>query len=311
MTFWSGLSLLPDVDVIGFSFGVNYGDPWGHRGATHSLMFAVALGVAVGVAARRYDRPALRTAMVAIAVLVSHALLDTMTDGGLGCALLWPFDLTRYFAPWRPIPVAPIGLAFLSVYGGMVAAVELLIFVPAIFFALSARPIAKRRAGVFLALWLVSLGVVWLNEGTREAIVGLILREDTAYTPGFSTAAFRTIGPGRSELAVRQALGPPFRELWFYTPADSRPPDQRAAAELTGCSAIALAGGAVVTTLDSEVCRSRGVTVGASQMEVGKRLGAPLESCWQYTWSPGGRPYRERVVCFASGRVTTVVKRWS
>ena len=37
MTQWSALSLLPDADVVGFALGVQYGDPWGHRGATHSL----------------------------------------------------------------------------------------------------------------------------------------------------------------------------------------------------------------------------------------------------------------------------------
>ena len=40
IAWWSALSMLPDADVIGFSFGVRYGDPWGHRGATHSLTFA-------------------------------------------------------------------------------------------------------------------------------------------------------------------------------------------------------------------------------------------------------------------------------
>jgi hypothetical protein len=44
---------------------------------------------------------------------------------------------------------------------------------------------------------------------------------------------------------------------------------------------------------------------------VRNRLGPPRESCWQYTWTPAGRPFRERVVCFANARVTTVVKRWS
>jgi inner membrane protein len=106
MATWSALSLLPDVDVIGFALGVQYGDEWGHRGATHSLTFSIALGLAIGLAARWLNRSAVRTALAATAVLASHALLDTMTDGGLGCALLWPFDLTRYFAPWRPIPVA-------------------------------------------------------------------------------------------------------------------------------------------------------------------------------------------------------------
>ena len=33
-------SMLPDIDVVGFSFGVKYGDFWGHRGFTHSLVFA-------------------------------------------------------------------------------------------------------------------------------------------------------------------------------------------------------------------------------------------------------------------------------
>jgi inner membrane protein len=32
-------SAFPDVDVIGFSFGIRYGDFIGHRGFTHSLVF--------------------------------------------------------------------------------------------------------------------------------------------------------------------------------------------------------------------------------------------------------------------------------
>jgi inner membrane protein len=124
------LSLLPDADVIGFSVGVRYADPWGHRGATHSFAAALVVGVLCGLAARLFGRPAARTALLASAVLASHALLDTLTDGGLGCALLWPFDQTRYFAPWRPIPVAPIGLRFLSPSGALVAATELVLFSP-------------------------------------------------------------------------------------------------------------------------------------------------------------------------------------
>jgi inner membrane protein len=69
-------------------------------------------------------------------VLATHPLLDTLTDGGLGCALFWPFDLTRYFAPWRPIQVAPIGLAFLSPYGAIVAMSEIVLFLPLFVFAL-------------------------------------------------------------------------------------------------------------------------------------------------------------------------------
>ena len=170
---WSALSLLPDVDVIGFSLGVRYGDEWGHRGATHSFAFSIALGLAIGVAAwlvrlaRSPDpgstaravpeehktagqsRPAVRAAVIASGVLASHALLDTMTDGGLGCALLWPFDLTRYFAPWNPIPVAPIGWSFLSAYGLGVALTEMVLFSPVFWFALSqGRPTRTPRSTV-------------------------------------------------------------------------------------------------------------------------------------------------------------------
>ena len=139
--FWSALSLLPDIDVIGFAFGVRYADPWGHRGATHSFAAAVVAAIATGVVARALGQRALRTALFAGAVLASHPLLDTMTDGGLGCALFWPIDLTRYFAPWRPIPVAPIGAAFLSPAGAFVATIELLLFAPVLVVALS--PAAK------------------------------------------------------------------------------------------------------------------------------------------------------------------------
>jgi inner membrane protein len=66
-------------------------------------------------------------------------LLDTLTNGGLGCALFWPFDRTRYFAPWTPIPVSPIGLAYLSPYGLFVASAELVLFAPLIWFALRSR----------------------------------------------------------------------------------------------------------------------------------------------------------------------------
>jgi len=136
MFFWSALSMLPDADVIGFPLGVRYADEWGHRGATHSFVFAIVVGCAIGLFAPRFRAPALRTAFIASFVLLSHGLLDTLTDGGLGCALLWPFDRTRYFAPWRPIPVAPIGLAYLSPYGLSVAVTELVIFAPLFIYAL-------------------------------------------------------------------------------------------------------------------------------------------------------------------------------
>jgi membrane-bound metal-dependent hydrolase YbcI (DUF457 family) len=50
-------------------------------------------------------------------VTASHGVLDAMTDGGLGIAFFAPFDNTRYFFPFRPVKVSPIGLSFFSARG--------------------------------------------------------------------------------------------------------------------------------------------------------------------------------------------------
>src|SRR5579872_2169441 len=51
--FW-GLTvlapMLPDLDVIGLKLGIPYADCLGHRGATHSIVFAAFLGVALALA---------------------------------------------------------------------------------------------------------------------------------------------------------------------------------------------------------------------------------------------------------------------
>ena len=61
---WSALSMLPDLDVIGFPLGVRYEDPWGHRGATHSFASSIVVGLAAALTARWFKRPALRTVVV-------------------------------------------------------------------------------------------------------------------------------------------------------------------------------------------------------------------------------------------------------
>ena len=103
-------SILPDADVASRWFGVRYEDMWGHRGITHSLLFAVVLGA---VAATRLDRDWNKdgwklTALFFVAT-ASHGFLDAFTNGGRGIAFFAPFDRTRYFFPWQPIEVSPIG----------------------------------------------------------------------------------------------------------------------------------------------------------------------------------------------------------
>jgi hypothetical protein len=252
-----------------------------------------------------------RTALVACAVLVSHALLDTMTDGGLGCALLWPFDLTRYFAPWRPIPVSPIGLDYLTGYGALVFLLELLMFAPLVVFALRTRPLGARGAAILLALWTASLSLLRFSESARDAIAGFVVRDDTVYAAGFSESAFRAVGTGQSERDVRQALGPPLIEYWVYLPPDAAPPSERAAPSEPRCIEVTFENGAAVAMFEREACRARGVHRGATTDEVTRLLGPPLESCPQYTRSPRHGTFRERLICFANGRVRSVVRRWN
>jgi len=142
MWLFAIVSLWPDVDVVGFLFGVRYGDPFGHRGATHSLAMALVAGALCGVFARRRGWPPLRTAIVGTVVAASHGLLDTMTyGGGLGVALLWPFSTARFWAPaaLRIIPIAPIGLGILSPIGVKVMLAELFVFAPFWIYAFAPR----------------------------------------------------------------------------------------------------------------------------------------------------------------------------
>jgi inner membrane protein len=122
-------SVLPDADVVGFHFGVRYGDFWGHRGFTHSLLFAAILATlfalfAVGGISSGDRRLIWVYLFLATA---SHGLLDAMTNGGLGVAFFSPFDTTRYFLAWRPILVSPIGVTrFFSPRGLAVLRTEVL-----------------------------------------------------------------------------------------------------------------------------------------------------------------------------------------
>ncbi len=119
--FWCGAiacSMLPDIDSIGFHLGVPYDALWGHRGMTHSLLFAAVVAAGVAAMFRNKDRSYWKTALLLFGITASHGVLDAMTNGGLGIAFFSPFNPHRYFFPWRPIPVSPIGVGvFFSAHG--------------------------------------------------------------------------------------------------------------------------------------------------------------------------------------------------
>lgn len=106
-------AILPDADVIGFSFGIKYESFFGHRGFSHSLLFALILAALITAIFYKKDlftKKGLLLITYFTTCTASHAILDALTTGGLGVAFFSPFDTSRYFFPWRPIKVSPIGV---------------------------------------------------------------------------------------------------------------------------------------------------------------------------------------------------------
>ncbi|MBW2266978.1 MAG: metal-dependent hydrolase [Deltaproteobacteria bacterium] len=119
------LAVLPDIDVLGFGFGIAYDHALGHRGFTHSLTFAALAGLLAGTLGSR--GALLRSgegwvlALVLGLATASHGVLDAFSDAGLGVGFWIPFDAHRSFAPWRPLATSPIGVD--AFFGGPALAI--------------------------------------------------------------------------------------------------------------------------------------------------------------------------------------------
>ena len=110
-------AIVPDLDVLAFGLGIPYGDALGHRGMTHSLVFSLLLAGCGTFSARALHTTRWTAFAFLFLAVASHGLLDSFTNGGLGCALLWPFSEERFFMPWRGIEVSPIGAHFFPAAG--------------------------------------------------------------------------------------------------------------------------------------------------------------------------------------------------
>jgi inner membrane protein len=144
-------SVIPDLDVIGFRFGIRYDDFWGHRGFTHSLLFAALIASTVMLIGFRRVLPGLGRFSMGIYFFLatgSHGFLDAMTDGGLGVSFFAPFDNNRYFLPWTPIRVSPIGVGRFFADGGFAALQSELVWVwlPSALLAIRAWVIRRRHS---------------------------------------------------------------------------------------------------------------------------------------------------------------------
>lgn len=148
--FWLAsavLPMLPDLDVFGRALGVPFYSSWGHRGVSHSFAAAAVIGIVAALLLhRRLRAPLAPLAVYFAAITASHGVLDALTNGGPGVAFFAPFGSTRYFFPWRPIPVSPLASHFFSEWGWRVFRAELaLLWLPAALVLVLARFRAGRR----------------------------------------------------------------------------------------------------------------------------------------------------------------------
>jgi inner membrane protein len=101
-------SILPDADAFGLDLGIPYGHLLGHRGLSHSILFALLLAVCAALLHRTLRSSRNAAFAVVFISCASHGLLDALTNGGLGVAFFSPLSNHRYFLPWHPIAVSPL-----------------------------------------------------------------------------------------------------------------------------------------------------------------------------------------------------------
>ena len=121
-------TILPDFDVIGFKLGIPYSSPLGHRGFTHSIVFALLWALLLMFTIGKQNKKL--WFLVVFLSTLSHGMLDAMTSGGRGVGFFIPFNNERFFFPFRGIKVSPIGIEkFFSEWGLQVILSEIRIIV--------------------------------------------------------------------------------------------------------------------------------------------------------------------------------------
>ena len=135
-------TILPDIDLLAFSFNVPYEHPFGHRGFTHSILFAMLWATLLMFIFGRINKIIWWIGI--FLSTISHGILDAMTSGGKGVGFFIPFDNNRFFFSFREIVVSPIGIGkFFSEWGIQVIISEIKYIVFPCFLLLFAKKIAR------------------------------------------------------------------------------------------------------------------------------------------------------------------------
>ncbi len=146
---FAALAVAPDLDLLAGLFGVLPNTPLAHRGITHSILFAVTLGIIGLLVARGGAGARFWSGGTVALALASHGLLDTMSQLGNGPMLLWPFSTQSYEFLWRPIPGVLNAAHYLTVQAIPTLVTETLIFLPLLVYALLAFfPRRERKSAV-------------------------------------------------------------------------------------------------------------------------------------------------------------------
>ena len=115
------LPVLPDIDVIGLFFGFSSEDLFGHRGITHSVLFACIVGIlAVTMFFRKSGLTRKATLLLTayfFLLTASHGFLDAFNDSRVGVAFWAPFENGRYLFPFNPIVPSSVLLTDSSSFG--------------------------------------------------------------------------------------------------------------------------------------------------------------------------------------------------
>jgi inner membrane protein len=99
-------AVAPDLDLIGWPLGISPLSLLGHRGLSHSIPFAVLLGLVAATALRPpvTGRERTTAAVVLMLATATHSLIDALTTyAPTGPAFWAPFSNQRYRFPWMPL----------------------------------------------------------------------------------------------------------------------------------------------------------------------------------------------------------------
>lgn len=154
-------SIIPDADVFGYHWlYIPSNHFFGHRGFFHSPFFAALLSIFIVTIFYRKEETFSKQwwshILYFFVLTTSHGILDALTNGGQGIAILSPVSNQRFFFPWTPIEVSPLNIkAFFSQRGLTVLGNEIIwIWAPSflIVIFLKLKGNIKKKKGLDLQL---------------------------------------------------------------------------------------------------------------------------------------------------------------